>query len=55
MYSFSYDDASQTIKAIDEEKEDTIGRVYKKELSFYDIKTVNLMYQCAGEYHVFST
>ena len=52
MQAFSYDEESQTIKAIDEAKEDTIGRVYKKELSFNDIKTANIMYKCDGECYI---
>lgn len=46
--AFSHDGKSQTIRAKQPDKEKTIGRVYKKELSFTDVKIVNLMYNCAG-------
>ncbi|KAL5005496.1 hypothetical protein ScPMuIL_018952 [Solemya velum] len=45
--AFSSDGKSQTIRAKDPSKEETIGQVWRKELSFTDIKTVNAMYQCA--------
>ncbi|KAL4220458.1 hypothetical protein ACF0H5_020859 [Mactra antiquata] len=45
--AFSHDGKSQTIRAKQEAKEESIGRVYKKELSFTDVKIVNLMYHCA--------
>jgi len=31
--------------------EKSIGRVYRKELSFTDVKIVNLMYNCARKYN----
>ena len=46
--AFSSDGKSQTIRALEPEKEHTIGRVYRKELSFTDVKIVNLMYKCSG-------
>ena len=46
--AFSSDGKSQTIRAKQPEKEESIGRVYRKELSFTDVKIVNLMYKCAG-------
>lgn len=49
MQAFSHDGKSQTIRAKQPDKEKTIGRVYKKELSFTDVKIVNLMYNCAGK------
>ncbi|XP_060580699.1 balbiani ring protein 3-like isoform X2 [Ruditapes philippinarum] len=45
--AFSHDGKAQTIRAKHADKEKTIGRVYKKELSFTDVKIVNLMYGCA--------
>ncbi|XP_052217899.1 cell death abnormality protein 1-like [Dreissena polymorpha] len=47
--AFSSDGKSQTIKALHPDKESSIGRVYRKELSFTDVKIVNLMYQCAKQ------
>lgn len=44
------DGKSQTIRAKQADKESSIGRVYRKELSFTDIKVVNLMYNCARKY-----
>ena len=40
----------QTIKAKQATREEEIGRVYLKELSFTDVKIVNRMYNCAGRY-----
>lgn len=45
--AFSSDGQSQTIRSKQPDKEESIGRVYKKELSFSDVKVVNLMYNCA--------
>ncbi|XP_045199753.2 zinc metalloproteinase nas-15-like isoform X2 [Mercenaria mercenaria] len=46
--AFSHDGKAQTIRAKQTDKEKTIGRVYKKELSFTDVKIVNLMYKCSA-------
>lgn len=46
--AFSFDDKSRTIKAKDTSKDNLIGRVYRKELSFTDVKTVNKIYKCSG-------
>lgn len=46
--AFSADGKAQTIKTIDPSKEGEIGRVYLKELSFTDVKIVNLMYNCSA-------
>ncbi|XP_052783984.1 zinc metalloproteinase nas-15-like isoform X2 [Mya arenaria] len=45
--AFAADGKSQTIRSKQTDKEKNIGRVYRKELSFTDVKIVNLMYQCA--------
>lgn len=44
--AFSIDGKQQTIKAKNASLESTIGRVFKKELSFSDVKSVNRMYEC---------
>ncbi|XP_064614970.1 balbiani ring protein 3-like [Liolophura sinensis] len=46
--AFSRDGRSQTIRAKYPDKEKEIGQVWRKELSFSDVKVVNLMYQCAS-------
>ncbi|BFZ00439.1 hypothetical protein BsWGS_03478 [Bradybaena similaris] len=46
--AFSYDGKSQTIQAHDKRKEDSIGRVYMKELAYSDVHIVNLMYNCSN-------
>lgn len=46
--AFSHDGQSQTIKAKDPSKEESIGKVFLKELSFSDVKVVNQMYGCAA-------
>ncbi|CAE1305213.1 unnamed protein product [Acanthosepion pharaonis] len=46
--AFSYNGKAQTIKAIDSSREDEIGQVWRKELSFTDVKIVNLMYNCSA-------
>ena len=50
LQAFSDDGSSQTIRALDPSLEHTIGRVYLKRMTFKDIKAVNQMYNCAGEY-----
>lgn len=47
--AFSKDGKSQTIKAKDHTKEESIGKVWRKELAFSDVKGVNRMYECSGE------
>ncbi|KAK6196288.1 hypothetical protein SNE40_001539 [Patella caerulea] len=44
--AFSKDGKSKTIEAKFQSREEEIGRVYLKELSFTDVKAVNLMYKC---------
>ncbi|XP_076096037.1 uncharacterized protein LOC143066999 isoform X2 [Mytilus galloprovincialis] len=44
--AFSSDGKSQTIKAKDKSKEETIGKVWRKELSFSDVKAINRLYRC---------
>ncbi|XP_033760032.1 zinc metalloproteinase nas-15-like [Pecten maximus] len=46
--AFAKDGKSQTIRAKDPSKEETIGKVWRKELSFSDIKAVNRMYECSA-------
>ncbi|KAH3787178.1 hypothetical protein DPMN_165298 [Dreissena polymorpha] len=46
--AFSWNGA-QTIKALHPDKESSIGEVFRKELSFTDVKVVSLMYQCAKQ------
>ncbi|CAG5130359.1 unnamed protein product, partial [Candidula unifasciata] len=46
--AFSYDGKAQTIRAHDKAKEETIGKVYLKELAYTDVHIVNLMYNCSG-------
>ncbi|XP_060074104.1 zinc metalloproteinase nas-15-like isoform X2 [Ylistrum balloti] len=46
--AFAQDGRSQTIRAKDPSKEETIGKVWRKELSFTDIKAVNRMYECSA-------
>ena len=50
VQAFSYDGQAQTIRTKDRSKEKSIGRVYLKELSFTDVKVVNEMYSCSGEW-----
>lgn len=45
--AFSSDGKSQTIKAKDKSKEESIGKVWRKELSFTDVKSINRLYRCA--------
>jgi len=52
LQAFSVDGKKQTIRAKDQGKEKSIGRVYRKELTFRDIKVVNTMYKCDGTYSV---
>ncbi|XP_033760005.1 zinc metalloproteinase nas-15-like [Pecten maximus] len=44
--AFSRDGKSQTIRALQAGREEEIGRVYLKELSFTDVEVVNNMYNC---------
>jgi hypothetical protein len=46
--AFSSDGKRQTIKSKDKSKEESIGKVWRKELSFSDVKSVNRLYRCAG-------
>ena len=46
--AFSFNGRAQTIFALDKSKEDLIGQVADKGLSFSDVKAVNLMYNCNG-------
>lgn len=46
--AFAKDGKSQTIRALDQSKEETIGKVWRKELAFSDIKAVNRMYECSA-------
>jgi hypothetical protein len=46
--AFAYDGKAQTIKAHDKAKEESIGKVYLKELAYSDVLIVNLMYNCSG-------
>ncbi|CAL1543605.1 unnamed protein product, partial [Lymnaea stagnalis] len=45
--AFAKDGNSQTIRAFDRSKEDSIGKVYLKELSYSDVLVTNLMYNCS--------
>ncbi|CAL1543600.1 unnamed protein product [Lymnaea stagnalis] len=45
--AFASDGNSQTIRAFDRSKEDSIGKVYLKELSYTDVHVTNLMYNCS--------
>lgn len=47
LQAFSKDGTSRTIKAKDLSQDYKIGRVYKKELSFADIRVINALYQCS--------
>ncbi|XP_059148413.1 zinc metalloproteinase nas-13-like [Physella acuta] len=44
--AFSRDQKKQTIRALDESREQEIGAVRTRKLAFSDIKVVNLMYDC---------
>ncbi|XP_076453866.1 uncharacterized protein LOC143289003 isoform X2 [Babylonia areolata] len=46
--AFSYNARAQTIRAKDPTKEEDIGKVYLKELSFSDVKVVSEMYACSA-------
>ncbi|XP_059138879.1 zinc metalloproteinase nas-15-like isoform X2 [Physella acuta] len=46
--AFSIGDERQTIQAHDRSKEESIGKVYLKELAYTDVYIVNLMYNCSG-------
>lgn len=47
--AFSRGNNRQTIRAKDPSREEEIGRVYAKELSFTDVEIVNRMYKCVSE------
>ncbi|KAH9503506.1 Blastula protease 10 [Bulinus truncatus] len=46
--AFSIDGQKQTISAIDKTREEEIGEVHLKELSYTDVEIVNLMYNCSS-------
>ncbi|XP_022341790.2 uncharacterized protein LOC111135757 [Crassostrea virginica] len=48
MTAFSSDGRSTTIRPKNRTSEDIIGKVWRKELSFSDVKAVNRMYECAA-------
>ncbi|XP_055891008.1 zinc metalloproteinase nas-15-like isoform X3 [Biomphalaria glabrata] len=45
--AFSVDGQKQTIRANDQSRQDEIGEVYLKELSYTDVEIVNFMYNCS--------
>ncbi|KAK3095013.1 hypothetical protein FSP39_009149 [Pinctada imbricata] len=46
--AFSADGRSTTIRPKNASNTDSIGKVWRKELAFSDVKTVNRMYECAA-------
>lgn len=49
--AFSSDGRSTTIRPKNKTSTDIIGKVWRKELAFSDVKAVNRMYECAGQFY----